>query len=88
MVSILKNDGLIFRLSNKGQDTPVLGYRNTNDHRLNQEKRRQEKGTKDGRDKVKQGLSSLICYDLFLIMYMGRFRNVHKKEYMLVISTL
>jgi hypothetical protein len=55
LVSILKNDGLIFRLSNTGQDTPVLGYRNTYDHRLDQEKRWQRKGTEDGRDKVRKG---------------------------------
>ena len=55
LVSVLKNDDLIFRLSNKGRDTPALGYRNTNDHRMDQEKRRQGKGTRDGRDEVRKG---------------------------------
>jgi len=56
LVSILKNDGLMFRLSSTGQDTPVLGYRNTNDHRLYQERRLQGKGTEDREDKSKKGL--------------------------------
>jgi len=44
LVAFLKNDDLIFRLSNKGKDTPVLGYRNTNDHKMDQEKDGKEKG--------------------------------------------
>jgi hypothetical protein len=76
LVSILKNDGLIFRLSNTGQDTPVLGYRNTNDNNLYQERRGQGKGTEDREDKSKK---SLIGHALFLIMYTERLRNVHKQ---------
>jgi len=60
LVSILKNGGLMFRLSSTGQDTPMLGYRNTNDHRLDQKRRRQGKGT--------EGIKVRKVYNLLFVM--------------------